>query len=410
MSTSTPARSAPRKKISFNVRQYGILVALVIIILLFQVLTAGRLLMPGNVNNLIQQNAYVLILAIGMVMVIIAGHIDLSVGSVVAMVGAVSAIGMQQWGLPWWAAVLIALVVGAVVGAWQGFWIAYVGIPAFIVTLAGMLLFRGLTYLVLDNVSLSPFPHGYREVASGFLDGIFGSITISEGEGLKAVPVTADIFTLVIGVLAVIGLVVSSLRTRRTRQSYNQAVESNFLFVLKLVLVSAVILAFTWALAYNRGFPYVLITVAVLILIYNVVTNRTVFGRHVYSVGGNLSAARLSGVSVRSVNFWVMVNMGFLTGIAAAVFSSRSNGAQPGMGNMFELDVIAACFIGGASTMGGVGRVGGALVGGLVMAVMTNGMQLMGVPQSLQLVIKGLVLLLAVAFDIYNKRRAGATR
>lgn len=225
-----------------------------------------------------------------------------------------------------------------------------------------------------------------------------------------AVPQTVDIFTLVIGVLAVIGVVVSSVRSRRTRQGYNQIVESMPLFVLKLVVISAVLLAFAWALAYNRGFPIVLITVAVLILIYQVIANRTVFGRHVYAVGGNLSAARLSGVNVRSVNFWIFVNMGFLTGIAAAVFSSRSNGAQPGMGNMFELDVIAACFIGGASTMGGVGRVGGALVGGLVMAVMTNGMQLMGVPQSSQQIVKGLVLLLAVAFDIYNKRRAGTVR
>ncbi|HJA03414.1 MAG TPA: sugar ABC transporter permease [Candidatus Microbacterium stercoravium] len=396
--------------LTHNLRTSGIYIAFVAIILIFTFTTGGTLLSPENVTNIILQNAHILIMALGMILVIVGGHIDLSVGSVLAFASAVSAVVVIKMGMPWWVGVVAAIVVGIVVGVWQGFWVAYVGIPAFIVTLAGMLLFRGLTYLVLDNVSLSPFPHGYREVASGFLDGIFGSITISEGEGLKAVPVTADIFTLVIGVLAVIGLVVSSLRTRRTRQSYNQAVESNFLFVLKLVLVSAVILAFTWALAYNRGFPYVLITVAVLILIYNVVTNRTVFGRHVYSVGGNLSAARLSGVSVRSVNFWVMVNMGFLTGIAAAVFSSRSNGAQPGMGNMFELDVIAACFIGGASTMGGVGRVGGALVGGLVMAVMTNGMQLMGVPQSLQLVIKGLVLLLAVAFDIYNKRRAGATR
>ena len=396
--------------LTHNLRTSGIYIAFVAIILIFTFTTGGTLLSPENVTNIILQNAHILIMALGMILVIVGGHIDLSVGSVLAFASAVSAVVVIKMGMPWWVGVVAAIVVGIVVGVWQGFWVAYVGIPAFIVTLAGMLLFRGLTYLVLDNVSLSPFPHGYREVASGFLDGIFGSITISEGEGLKAVPVTADIFTLVIGVLAVIGLVVSSLRTRRTRQSYNQGVESNFLFVLKLVLVSAVILAFTWALAYNRGFPYVLITVAVLILIYNVVTNRTVFGRHVYSVGGNLSAARLSGVSVRSVNFWVMVNMGFLTGIAAAVFSSRSNGAQPGMGNMFELDVIAACFIGGASTMGGVGRVGGALVGGLVMAVMTNGMQLMGVPQSLQLVIKGLVLLLAVAFDIYNKRRAGATR
>jgi putative multiple sugar transport system permease protein len=377
-----------------NLRTSGIYIAFVAIILIFTFATKGTLLSPENVTNILLQNAHILIMALGMILVIVGGHIDLSVGSVLAFASAVSAVLVIRMDMPWWIGVIAAIVVGIVVGAWQGFWVAFVGIPAFIVTLAGMLLFRGLTYLVLDNVSLSPFPTDYRNVASGFLDGLFGELVVSEGQGLKGVAQTVDIFTLVIGVLAVVGLVVSSLRNRRTRQSYGQAVESMFLFVLKL----------------NRGFPWVLIIVAILILAYNVVTNRTVFGRHVYSVGGNLAAARLSGVNVKSVNFWIFVNMGFLTGIAAAVFSSRSNGAQPGMGNMFELDVIAACFIGGASTMGGVGRVGGALVGGLVMAVITNGMQLLGVPQSLQLIIKGLVLLLAVAFDVYNKRRAGTAR
>ncbi|MDQ0642244.1 multiple monosaccharide ABC transporter permease [Microbacterium murale] len=396
--------------LTHNLRTSGIYIAFVAIILLFTILTGGTLLSPENVTNIVLQNAHILIMALGMILVIVGGHIDLSVGSVLAFASAVSAVLVIRMGMPWWVGVIAAIVVGIVVGAWQGYWVAYVGIPAFIVTLAGMLLFRGLTWLVLNNVSLSPFPTDYREVASGFLDGPFGTITVGQGEGLMAVPQTVDIFTLVIGVLAVIGVVVSSLRSRRTRQGYNQIVESMPLFVLKLVVISAVLLAFAWALAYNRGFPIVLIIVAVLILIYQVIANRTVFGRHVYAVGGNLSAARLSGVNVRSVNFWIFVNMGFLTGIAAAVFSSRSNGAQPGMGNMFELDVIAACFIGGASTMGGVGRVGGALVGGLVMAVMTNGMQLMGVPQSSQQIVKGLVLLLAVAFDIYNKRRAGTVR
>ncbi|MGO1768775.1 MAG: multiple monosaccharide ABC transporter permease [Microbacterium sp.] len=393
-----------------NLRTSGIYIAFVAIIVLFTGLTGGTLLSPENVTNIVLQNAHILIMALGMILVIVGGHIDLSVGSVLAFASAVSAVLVIRMGMPWWVGVIAAIITGIVVGVWQGFWVAFVGIPAFIVTLAGMLLFRGLTWLVLDNVSLSPFPREYREVASGFFDPVFGEITIGEGSGLKAVPQTVDVFTLVIGVLAVVGLVVSSWRNRRTRIGYNQQVESFTLFITKLVAVSAVVLAFAWALAYNRGFPIVLITVAVLILVYQVVTNRTVFGRHVYSVGGNLAAARLSGVNVRSVNFWIFVNMGFLTGIAAAVFSARSNGAQPGMGNMFELDVIAACFIGGASTMGGVGRVGGALVGGLVMAVMTNGMQLMGVPQSSQQIVKGIVLLLAVAFDIYNKRRAGTAR
>lgn len=393
-----------------NLRTSGIYIAIIAIIAIFTITTGGKLLSPENVTNIVLQNAHILIMALGMILVIIGGHIDLSVGSVLAFASAVSAVLVIKNGMPWWVGIIAAIAVGLIVGVWQGFWVAIVGIPAFIVTLAGMLLFRGLTWLVLNNVSLSPFPQDYRNVASGFLDSLFGSITVGQGQGLKALPQTVDIFTLVIGVIAVAGLVVSSLRTRRARQGYNRPVESTFLFVLKLVVVSAVLLAFAWALAYNRGFPIVLIIVAVLILVYQVVTNRTVFGRHVYAVGGNLSAARLSGVNVKSVNFWIFVNMGFLTGIAAAVFSSRSNGAQPGMGNMFELDVIAACFIGGASTMGGVGRVGGALVGGLVMAVMSNGMQLMGVPQAAQQIVKGLVLLLAVAFDIYNKRRAGTAR
>lgn len=393
-----------------NLRTSGIYIAFIAIIAIFTITTGGKLLSPENVTNIVLQNAHILIMALGMILVIVGGHIDLSVGSVLAFASAVSAVLVIKNGMPWWVGIIAAIVVGIIVGVWQGFWVAIVGIPAFIVTLAGMLLFRGLTWLVLNNVSLSPFPQDYRNVASGFLDSLFGSITVGQGQGLKALPQTVDIFTLVIGVIAVVGLVVSSLRTRRARQGYNQPVESTFLFILKLAVVSAVLLAFAWALAYNRGFPIVLIIVAVLILVYQVVTNRTVFGRHVYAVGGNLSAARLSGVNVKSVNFWIFVNMGFLTGIAAAVFSSRSNGAQPGMGNMFELDVIAACFIGGASTMGGVGRVGGALVGGLVMAVMSNGMQLMGVPQAAQQIVKGLVLLLAVAFDIYNKRRAGTAR
>ncbi|WP_119696864.1 multiple monosaccharide ABC transporter permease [Microbacterium halotolerans] len=396
--------------LTHNLRTSGIYIAFVAIIVLFTVLTNGTLLSPENVTNIVLQNAHILIMALGMILVIVGGHIDLSVGSVLAFASAVSAVLVIRMGLPWWVGVIAAIITGIVVGVWQGFWVAFVGIPAFIVTLAGMLLFRGLTWLVLDNVSLSPFPHAYREVASGFVDPVFGEIVVGQGEGLKSVAQTVDVFTLLIGVFAVTGVIVSAWRSRRTRLGYNQPVESMTLFILKIVSVSVVLLAFAWALAYNRGFPLVLIIVAVLILVYQVVTNRTVFGRHVYSVGGNLSAARLSGVNVKSVNFWIFVNMGMLTGIAAAVFSSRSNGAQPGMGNMFELDVIAACFIGGASTMGGVGRVGGALVGGLVMAVMTNGMQLMGVPQSAQQIIKGLVLLLAVAFDIYNKRRAGATR
>jgi putative multiple sugar transport system permease protein len=290
--------------------------------------------------------------------------------------------------------VLAAIAVGLLVGAWQGFWVAFIGIPAFIVTLAGMLLFRGLTLLVLDNISLSPFPQEYGQIASGFQNGILG------GQGV-------DVFTLVVFALAVAGYAFSQWRSRRARIRYQQAVEALPLFILKIVLIGAVVMWFAYQLASSRGLPNVLIILAVLILVYSLVTTRTVFGRHVYAIGGNLSAAQLSGVKVRWVNFWIFVNIGFLAGVAGAVYSSRSNGAQPGAGNMFELDAIAACFIGGAAVTGGVGKVTGAMVGGLIMGVMSNGMQIMGIDQSVQQVIKGLVLLLAVAFDVYNKRRAG---
>lgn len=378
-----------------NMRTSGIYIAFVLIVALFAWLTGGTLLSPTNVTNLILQYSYILILAIGMVIVIIAGHIDLSVGSVVALTGAVSAVLVIKQGVPWWGGVIAALITGCLVGAWQGFWVAFVGIPAFITTLAGMLLFRGLTLLVLGNISLSPFPPVYTKIAQGFQNGLLG------GQGF-------DVFTLVIFAIAVAGYAFSAFRARQNRASYNQSVGSLPLFILRLVVVAAVVMWFGWQLSRARGLPNVLILLAFLVIAYTLVTTRSVFGRHVYAIGGNLSAAMLSGVKVRWVNFGIMLNMGFLAGVAGVVFSSRSNTAQPAAGNMFELDAIAACFIGGAAVTGGVGRVTGAIVGGLIMAVMSNGMQLIGIDQSIQAVVKGLVLLLAVAFDVYNKRRAGA--
>ena len=386
-----------RELLTRNLRQSGIYVAFVAIIALFAIITDGVSLSPGNITNIVLQYSYILVLAIGMVIVIIAGHIDLSVGSVVALTGAVSAILVIKNDYPWWVGVLAALAVGLAVGAWHGFWVAYVGIPAFIVTLAGMLLFRGLTLQVLNNISLSPFPTEYSKVASGFLNGLIG------GQGY-------DAFTLLIGAIAVAGYAWSGFRTRMARIKYSQPVESFPLFVARVVAVGAVVMWFAWQLAHARGLPIVLIILGVLTIAYGIVTKRTVFGRQVYAIGGNLSAAMLSGVKVRAVNFWIFVNMGFLSAVAGIIYSSRSNGAQPAAGEQFELDAIAAVFIGGAAVTGGVGTVGGAMVGGLLVAVMSNGMQLMGVDQSIQAVVKGLVLLLAIAFDVYNKRRAGASR
>ncbi|MGQ7295268.1 multiple monosaccharide ABC transporter permease [Quadrisphaera sp. KR29] len=400
---TAPAPSAPQPKtgsanplvaLTANLRQSGIYIAFVVVVALFAVATDGRSLSALNITNIVLQYSYVLVLAIGMVIVIIAGHIDLSVGSVVALVGAVSARVVITAGQPWWVGILAGIAVGLVVGVWQGFWVAFVGIPAFIVTLAGMLLFRGLTFYVLDNVSLSPYGAPYTEIASGFLNGLLG------GNGY-------DAFTLLIGALAVAGYAFQQWRTRRARIAYQQVVEALPLFIGKIVLVGLVVMAFAWQLAHARGLPIVLIILAVLILAYTVITKSTVFGRQVYAIGGNLSAAMLSGVNVRKVNFWIFVNMGFLAAIAGIIFSARSNTAQPGAGNAFELDAIAASFIGGAAVTGGIGTVAGAMVGGLLVGVISNGMQLLGLEQSLQQVIRGLVLLLAVAFDVYNKRRSG---
>lgn len=388
---------AIRDMFSKNLRQGGILVAFVAIVAVFAVWTDGKLLDPGNISNLVLQFSYILILAIGMLFVIVVGHIDLSVGSVVALVGAVAATLVIKNGMPWWVGVLAGIATGLAIGAWHGLWVAYVGIPGFIVTLSGMLLFRGMTFRVLNSVSLSPMPAEYQRIASGFLNGLFG------GYGF-------DVFTVVIGAFAAVGYAYSQWRSRSAKIRYEQAVESMGLFIAKIVLVAAVIMYFAWKLSTARGFPIVLIILAFLILAYSFVSKNTIYGRHVYAIGGNLHAALLSGVKVKRTIFWVYVHMGLLAGIAGVVFSSRSNGAQPSAGNMFELDAIAACFIGGAAVTGGVGTVAGAMIGGLVMAVMSNGMQLQGVQVPTQQIVKGLVLLLAVAFDVWNKRRAAAAK
>ena len=389
--------SAVRDMFTKNLRQSGILIAFVAITLLFTILTQGKLLGPQNVTNIVLQYSYILILAIGMLFVIVIGHIDLSVGSVMALVGAVAATMVVKYAMPWWLAVIAGIAVGLLIGAWQGFWVAYVGIPGFIVTLSGMLLFRGMTFLVLNSVSLSPMSAEYQMIASGFINGLLG------GAGF-------DVFTLVVAAIAVAGYAFSQFRTRQARIRYEQQVESMGLFIFKLVAIAAVVGFFAWKLATSRGFPLVLFILPALILIYGFVSKNTIYGRHVFAIGGNLNAAMLSGVKVKRTLFYAYVNMGLLAGIAGIVYSSRSNGAQPAAGNGIELDAIAACFIGGAAVTGGVGTVGGAMVGGLVMAVMTNGMQLMGVPTSIQQIVKGLVLLLAVAFDIWNKRRAAAAK
>ncbi len=386
-----------REVFTKNIRQSGIYIAFVAIIALFFVLTDGTLLTPQNMTNLVVQNSYVLILAIGMVIVIIGGHIDLSVGSVVAFTGAIAGVVTVRMGLPWWAGVLAALLAGALVGAWQGFWVAYVGIPAFIVTLAGMLIFRGATMVVLGNTQISPFPDAFRNIASGYLNGLLG------GRGI-------DILTLVVGGVCIAAFAISQWRARQARIRYKQRVEGMRAFVATIAAVAVVGMAFAYQIASYKGLPIVLIILGVLIVVYSILTRRSIIGRYVYAIGGNLNAAILSGIKVKWVNFWIFVNMGVLSALAGIVFTARLNMAGPKAGVGFELDAIASAFIGGAAVTGGIGTVVGAIVGGLIMGVMNNGMSLMGVGIDYQQAIKGLVLLLAVAFDVYNKRRAGESR
>ncbi|WP_110931961.1 multiple monosaccharide ABC transporter permease [Paenibacillus bouchesdurhonensis] len=375
-----------------NIRQYGMIIALVFITVLFQILTDGILLKPLNVTNLILQNSYILVLAIGMVLVIITGHIDLSVGSIAAFIGALAAIMMVDMQLPPFLAVIISLGVGALIGAWQGFWIAYVRIPAFIVTLAGMLLFRGLTMIILGGQSISPFPKSFQKISSGFLPDWFGGANI-------------HILTIVLGVILTLLVIWQEWKDRKTQIKYNFEIAPIWMFIAKVVSLVAVINVFTYVLATYNGFPNILVILFVLIVIYSFVMNRMIAGRHIYALGGNEKAAKLSGVKTKKVTFWVFVNMGAMAALSGLIFAARLNAATPKAGTNFELDAIAACFIGGASASGGIGTVIGAIIGGLVMGVMNNGMSLIGLGVDWQQGIKGLVLLLAVAFDIYNKSK-----
>ncbi|UED86657.1 multiple monosaccharide ABC transporter permease [Streptomyces profundus] len=378
-----------------NMRQYGMLIALVLLLGLFQVWSEGDMLLPRNVTNILLQNSYILILAIGMMIVIINGHIDLSVGSLAAFTGAAAAVMMVDHDIPWQLALLASLLIGAVVGAWQGFWIAYVGIPSFIVTLAGMLLFRGATQILLDGQSVAPFPEGFQDLSQGFLPEVGPNTNYHN-------------LTILLGVLVCAVALFQEWRARQQARAYELHVLPFQMFVLKCAAIVAAVLAFTLTLASYRGVPVVLLILGGLLVALGFVMRNAVVGRHIYALGGNRAAAQLSGVKDKRVTLLVFVNMGVLAALAGCVYASRLNAGTPGAGNLFELEAIAAAFIGGASMSGGVGTVLGAVIGGLVLGVLNNGMSLVGISQDWQQVIKGLVLLAAVGFDVWNKRRASS--
>ncbi|MFD0251993.1 multiple monosaccharide ABC transporter permease [Streptomyces sp. NPDC127113] len=378
-----------------NMRQYGMLMALGLIVVLFAVWSDGDLLLPRNVSNLVLQNSYILILAIGMMLVIIAGHIDLSVGSLTAFIGAIAAVLMVDNDLPWPLAVVLCLAIGAAAGAVQGFFIAYLGIPSFIVTLAGMLLFRGLTEIFLEGQTLGPFPKDLQKVANGFLPEVGPNTNYHN-------------LTLLLGFALVAFVVYQEVRDRRRQQEFSLDVLPAKLFWLKVVALVAAVLVVTLLLASYKGAPVVLLILGVLVVGFGYLMRNAILGRHIYAIGGNLPAAKLSGVKDKKVTFLVFLNMGMLAALAGLVFAARFNAASPKAGLNFELEAIAASFIGGASMSGGVGTVLGAIIGGLVLGVLNNGMNLVGIGTDWQQVIKGAVLLAAVGFDVWNKRRVGS--
>ncbi|SFZ83225.1 putative multiple sugar transport system permease protein [Devosia enhydra] len=381
-----------------NLREYGLVLALIAIMVFFQFTTNGVLFKPVNLTNLILQNSYIIIMALGMLLVIVAGHIDLSVGSVSGFVGAVAAVLMVQMGWNPILAGIACLALGGLIGAAQGYWIAYHKIPSFIVTLAGMLVFKGLALWVLGGRSVGPFPAEFQLLSAGFIPDVIGPLTIAG--------TTLHTTTMAIGIVIVVGALYASLRGRARRESFGYEAEPFAFFATKMGLIAALVLFFTFMLASYRGLPNVLVVMAILIALFVFVTKKTTIGRRVYAMGGNAKAAKLSGIKTERLTFYVFTNMGVLAALAGLIFAARLNTATPKAGQGFELDVIAAVFIGGASMAGGAGQVAGAVIGAFIMGVMNNGMSIMGVNIDWQQVIKGLVLLAAVVFDVYNKNKA----
>ena len=369
------------------------LIALVIVTIIFQIGTSGTLLVPGNVTNLIAQNGYVVVLAVGMLICILTGgNIDLSVGSIVAVIGALAGTLIVNKKMNIWLAIIICIATGIAIGIWQGFWIAYIRIPAFIVTLAGMLLWRGVALIILGGLTISPFPDNYLMLFNSYVPDIFqGSI---------------NILAIVVGAIVCIVYVISQVVGRINKKSKGYEVESFISGLIRAILICAVVMALSISMSFHKGVSAILIILAVIVMIYAYFTTKTVPGRYLYAMGGNEKAAKLSGINTNKVLFLAYVNMAMLSAVAALMCVARFNSAAPTAGNSYELDAIGSCFIGGASAYGGVGRVTGVVIGAIFMGVLNNGMSIMGVDSNIQKTVKGGVLLAAVAFDVLSKRKA----
>jgi len=399
--TDTTVQSQTRSDIlrfvKSNIRDYALLLSLLVIMVFFQFTTNGTLFKPVNMTNLILQNSYIVIMALGMLLVIVAGHIDLSVGSVSGFVGAVAAVMMVPWKMDPFVTMLACLALGAAIGGAQGYFVAYHRIPAFIVTLAGMLIFKGLALTVLGGASVGPFPREFQLLSSGYVPDIF-SFTLFGGP--------FNLLALIIGAVVTAMIIYFNIKERREQQAHGLAEEPHIIYLGRNVLIAGAFLGFTFLMARYKGLPNVLIVMFALIALFVFLTTRTTFGRRVYAMGGNEKAAKLSGINTERMTLMIFVIMGALAALAGLVFAARLNVATPKAGAGFELEVIAACFIGGAAVTGGVGKIIGAVIGAFIIGVMNNGMSIMGIGIDYQFVIKGAVLMLAVFLDVYYKNKA----
>jgi putative multiple sugar transport system permease protein len=394
--TSIPAKSDIMRFVKANIRDYALLLSLLAIMIFFQFTTNGTLFKPVNMTNLILQNSYIVIMALGMLLVIVAGHIDLSIGSVSGFIGAVAAIMMVPWKLDPFVTMFLCLALGAAIGGIQGYFVAYHKIPAFIVTLAGMLIFKGLSLTVLGGASVGPFPKQFQLLSSGFVPDIF---TVS----LFGAPF--NLLALLIGALVTALIIYFNVKERHDQQAHGLAEEPDMIFAGRNILIAVAFLGFTFLMAQYKGLPNVLVVMFTLIALFVFITTRTTFGRRVYAMGGNEKASKLSGINTERMTFWIFTIMGALAALAGLVFAARLNVATPKAGAGFELEVIAACFIGGAAVTGGVGKIIGAVIGAFIIGVMNNGMSIMGIGIDWQQVIKGTVLMLAVFLDVYYKNK-----
>ncbi|MBO4890733.1 MAG: sugar ABC transporter permease [Lachnospiraceae bacterium] len=384
-----------KKTVNMDLKQYGMFLILIGIFILFAITTKGANAKPVNINNLIMQNGYVVILAIGMLLCVLTGNIDLGVGSVVAVTGSVAGIIMIDYKMNMWVAILAALAVGLLTGLFAGFFIAYLSIPPFVVTLATMLMGRGLTYTLLQAQTKGPFAESYNFIGAGFLP----SIKVPFADG------TIDLVSIAVAIAASIVLIISEIKSNATKKKYNFAVNPFWQIALKLAIMLFIIWFFFYKLARNNGLPFVLLIMVILIAVYGFITSKTVAGRQIYALGGNRKAANLSGIDTNKVFFWVYVNMGLLSSIAGIVLAARNGSATPKAGDGFEMDAIASCYIGGAAVAGGAGTIVGAVVGAFIMGILNNGMSLMGFTTDVQKIFKGMVLLLAVTLDVLSKRK-----